>query len=57
LYWSKKYDVDHPWWAQKEKEIGDKLRVMKELTKNDLIEIVEWKFKELEGRRKKFWLQ
>ncbi|MEM3705698.1 MAG: hypothetical protein QXX59_07225 [Candidatus Bathyarchaeia archaeon] len=53
LYWSKKYDADHPWWTQKEKEIGDRLRTTQELTKNDLIEIVEWKFKELEGRRKR----
>jgi len=53
LHWSKKYDVDHPWWIQKEKEIGDRLRKTKELTYNDLIEIVEWKFRELEGRRKR----
>ncbi|MEM3629264.1 MAG: hypothetical protein QXU46_04180 [Candidatus Bathyarchaeia archaeon] len=37
----------------KRKEIGDRLRTTKELTKYDLIEIVEWKFKELEGRRKR----
>lgn len=53
LHWSKKYDSDHPWWTQKEKEIGDRLRATKELTKYDLIEIVEWKFKELKGRRKR----
>lgn len=53
LYWNRKYDADHPWWTLKEKEIGDRLRIAKELTKDDLVEIVEWKFKDLEGRRKK----
>ena len=43
--WSHKYDEEHPWWAKKEKELGDKLRETGELTKDDLIEIVEWKFK------------
>lgn len=53
LNWSKKYDVDHPWWKQKEKELGDKLRRSKELTKDDLVQVVEWKFKELQGRKKR----
>lgn len=53
LYWNKKYDSDHPWWTLKEKEIGDRLRIAKELTRDDLVEIVEWKFKGLEARRKK----
>jgi len=51
LNWNKKYDVDHPWWTQREKEFGDKLRRSKELTKDDLVEIVEWKFKGLPGRK------
>ena len=51
LNWSKKYDVDHPWWTQKEKELGDKLRSSKELTKDDLVQVVEWKFKTVLGRK------
>lgn len=51
LYWANKYDKDHPWWTQKEKELGDKFREKKTLTKADLEQIVEWKFKELKGRR------
>jgi len=46
LNWSKKYDVDYPWWTHKEKELGDKLRRTRELTKDDLLGVVEWKFKE-----------
>jgi len=53
LNWSKKYDVDYPWWTQKEKELGDKLRRSKELTKDYLVQVVEWKFKELKGRKKR----
>ena len=51
LNWSKKYDEDHPWWTQKEKELGDKLRSSRELTKDDLVQVVEWKFKDLLGRK------
>lgn len=51
LDWNRKYDEDHPWWTQKEKELGDKFRRTKELTKDDLIQVVEWKFKDLKGRK------
>jgi len=51
LNWSRKYDKDHPWWTQKEIELGDKFRKTKELTKNDLVQVVEWKFKDLKGRK------
>jgi hypothetical protein len=51
LDWNRKYDEDHPWWTQKEKELGDKFRSRKELTKDDLIQVVEWKFKDLKGRK------
>ncbi len=51
LQWNKRYDTEHPWWTQKEKELGDKLRRTRKLTKEDLIQVVEWKFKELKGRR------
>lgn len=52
LEWCHKYDNDHPWWVEKEKELGDKLRETGELTKEDLVEIVEWKFKTVPGRIK-----
>ena len=51
LNWNKRYDIDHPWWTQREKELGDKLRSTKELTKDDLVKIVEWKFKDLPVRK------
>jgi len=51
LNWSKRYDVDYPWWTLKEKELRDKLRKSKELTKDDLVQVVEWKFKDLLGRK------
>lgn len=51
LNWNDRYNVDHPWWTQKEKELGDKLRRTTQLTKDDLVEIVEWKFKDLPGRK------
>ena len=50
LEWCHKYDEQHPWWTKKEKELGDKLRETGELTKDDLIEIVEWKFNNFPGR-------
>ena len=53
LDWTEKYDKDHPWWVQEEKRLGDKFRETKTLTKDDLYQIVEWKFKELEGRKKR----
>ena len=37
LEFAAKYDEEHPWWAKKEKELGDKLRETGELTKEDLI--------------------
>ena len=52
LEWSHKYDEQHPWWVKKEKELGDRLREKGELTKEDLIEIVEWKFKTTPRRLK-----
>ena len=53
LNWSEKYDKDYPEDTQKEKEIGDRLRASKKLTKADLIKIIEWKFEGLEGRKKR----
>jgi hypothetical protein len=53
LEFAAKYDEEHPWWTKKEKELGDKLRETGELTKEDLIEIVEWKFKTTPPRKKR----
>jgi len=44
LYWLSKHNNDHREWLEKEKEIGNRLRETKELTKADLIKIIEWKF-------------
>ena len=35
------------------KELGDKFRRTKELAKDDLIQVVEWKFKDLKGRKER----
>ena len=53
LKWSSKHDSEYASGIQKEKEIGSRLRVSKELTKADLIEIIKWKFEGLEGRKKR----
>lgn len=53
LFWSKKYDTDHPWWVQEEKRLGDKFRRIKTLTKDDLVQVVKWKFNKLPGRLKR----
>lgn len=53
LEWSHKYDEEHPWWTEKELELGKKLREQGELTKDDLFEIIEWKFKTTPRRLKK----
>ena len=51
MAWTEKYDKDHPWWVQEEERLGDKFRKTKTLTKDDLCKIVEWKFKDLKGRK------
>jgi len=51
LEWAKKYDREYPWWVKRETEVGNRLRANEELSKTDLIEIIEWKFKDLKGRR------
>jgi hypothetical protein len=53
LSWSRRYDEQYPWWIGKEQKLGDKLRQQGELTKADLIEIVEWRFQSLPGRKKR----
>jgi hypothetical protein len=51
LKWNAKYDKEYPKWTIKEKELGDKFRKTKTITKADLVEIVWWKFEWLKGRR------
>jgi hypothetical protein len=53
LNWNAKYDKEYPKWTAKEKELGDKFRKTKTLTKADLREIVWWKFEWLVGRRER----
>ena len=53
LEWAHKHDERYPWWVEREKKLGDRLRETGELTKADLIKIVEWKFKTFPGRMNK----
>ena len=53
MRWSRKYDKDQGWWAQKERELGAKFRRTKVLTRDDLIQIVEWKFQGSEEKKKR----
>jgi hypothetical protein len=46
LMWSRKYDKSFGWQAQRERELGAKFRKAKALTKADLAQVVEWKFKD-----------
>lgn len=49
--WSKKYDKDYHWWFQKEQELGAKFRRNKVLTREDLVQVAEWKFKDQENKK------
>ena len=53
LNWNAKYDKEYPEWTLKEKELGDKFRKTKTITRADLIEVVWWKFEWLKGRRER----
>jgi len=53
LDWAHKYDVKYPWVIEKEREVGDRLRLTGELTKADLKQIIEWKFEFFKGRQNK----
>jgi hypothetical protein len=46
LMWSRKYDKAYGWQAQREREIGAKIRKNKALSLKDLASVVEWKFKD-----------
>jgi hypothetical protein len=45
LIWSRKYDKAYGWQAQREREIGAKIRKNKALTLKELAAVVEWKYK------------
>jgi hypothetical protein len=51
LMWSRKYDKSLGWQAQKERELGSKFSKAKALTKADLAQVVEWKFKDEPEKR------
>ncbi len=53
LRWSRKYDKDQGWWAQKEQELGARFRRTKVLTLDDLAQVVQWKFQEAEEKKKR----
>ncbi len=45
LNWSRKYDKALGWHAQRERELGAKFRKAGALTKADLAQVVEWRFR------------
>jgi len=53
LKWSRKYDKDQGWLAQRERELGARFRRLKVMTKADLAEVVEWKFKDDEEKKRR----
>jgi hypothetical protein len=53
IRWSRKYDKDQGWWAQKERELGGRFRKTKLLTSSDLLQIVEWKFHDSDEKTKR----
>ncbi|MCW4005462.1 MAG: hypothetical protein NWF04_02525 [Candidatus Bathyarchaeota archaeon] len=46
LKWSRKYDKANGWLVQKEQALGAKFRKNKALTREDLVQVVEWKLGE-----------
>ena len=53
LKWSGKYDKDQGWFAQVERELGARFRRTKVMTGADLAQVVEWKFKDDEAKRRR----
>jgi hypothetical protein len=51
--WSRRYDKDQGRWAQREQELGAKLRKNRMLSLGDLTEIVEWKMGDSEQKKAK----
>ena len=52
LKWSAKYDKDQGWLGQKERELGTRFRKSKVMTKADLVQVVEWTFKDDEAKKR-----
>jgi hypothetical protein len=53
LTWSRKYDKDQGWLAQKERELGARFRKTKVMTRADLAAVVEWKFQGDEEKKRR----
>ena len=53
LKWSAKYDKDQGWFAQVERELGARFRRTKVMSVTDLAQVVEWKFKDDEVKRRR----
>ena len=53
LKWSAKYDKYQGWFAQVERELGTRFRRLKVMSGADLAEVVEWKFKDDEAKRRR----
>jgi hypothetical protein len=53
LKWSRKYDKETGIWRQKEAELSAKLQKNKMLTPDDLVQIVEWQFKDHDAKKSK----
>jgi len=53
LKWSRKYDKDEGRLAQVERELGAKFRRLKAMSGADLAEVVEWKFKGNEAKKRR----
>jgi hypothetical protein len=55
IKWNKKYDEAYEKYERElENSVGKNLKLNRELSKNDLIKIVEWKFGGMKGRKKIF---
>ena len=50
---STEYDHAYPWWTQQEKALGQRIKREKEVGRDVLNEIIEWKFSTLPGRIKR----
>ena len=53
LKWSQKYDKDQGWLTQVERELGARFRRLKVMSRADLSEVVEWKFKGDEAKKRR----
>ena len=53
LKWSQKYDRDQGWLTQVERELGARFRRLKVMSRADLTEVVEWRFKGDEANKRR----